>query len=467
MAVIDPDWAWQTYEPSAQNPWNLQKVGHLYRRAALGARWDELQQGLQLGPHKLIDRLLRGGEQTAEFDRETHAWGQTIRTANNGTQAPAWWLWRMLRTPHPLREKMTLFWHNHFATSNAKVRNAAYMLGQYDLLYKYALGSFASLLQEISKDPAMMLWLDTVQSKKGMPNENYARELMELFSLGIGNYTESDIREAARALTGWEIRSGHFYLNKSQQDTGSKTVFKQTGHWSGEDIVRLCLEKDACSLFIIRKLFRFLIGENCAPTPALLNPLAQEYRHSYETGKIVEKIIRSNLFFSANSYRGSIKSPVDFIVSIVRAFEAQIGSSELARDLETLGQNLLNPPSVKGWDGGQAWLNSQTLLYRQNLALRLCDHRVSNSLQSGGSLPLPVALVRKLHCDEPGAMIDLFLKLFVDNVVPPETRARLVAWSSKTLSSSYPLHWSPERRSEHRIITACHLILTLPEFQLN
>ena len=187
---VDPRWAWEPYKPTDKNPWTLQKVGHVYRRAAFGANWRELHAGLELGPDKLIDKLLRGEPGLADFEKETLRWGASIRKANNGLQASEWWLYRMLYTPQPLKEKLALFWHNHFATSNAKVLNAGYMMGQYDLIYQYALGNFAELLQAISKDPAMMVWLDTVQSKKGMPNENYARELMELFSLGIGNYTE-------------------------------------------------------------------------------------------------------------------------------------------------------------------------------------------------------------------------------------------------------------------------------------
>src|SRR5262249_23947810 len=141
---------------------------------------------------------------------------EVIARANNGQQARGWWLYRMLYGPQPLHEKLTLFWHNHFATSNAKVQNAGFMIGQYELLRRHALGNFRGLLQEMSRDPAMMVWLDTSLSKKGKPNENYARELMELFSLGIGHYTEQDIREAARAFTGWEIKDGHGVLNPRQ-----------------------------------------------------------------------------------------------------------------------------------------------------------------------------------------------------------------------------------------------------------
>src|SRR5260221_10097725 len=168
------------------------------------------------GPQKPIGRFVKGTEAAPEFAQTAEIMNRAART--NINLARGWWLTRMLEGPHPLREKMTLFWHNHFATSNAKVQNPARMFRQYELMHAHALGSFAELLQGMSKDPAMMVWLDTVQSKKGQPNENYARELMELFSLGIGNYTEKDIREAARAFTGWEVRGEKWCFNPGQDD---------------------------------------------------------------------------------------------------------------------------------------------------------------------------------------------------------------------------------------------------------
>src|SRR5918994_4631085 len=181
--VIDPRTAWQPYTPDAANPWDLRKVGHVYRRAAFGASWAELQEGLKLGPQDLISKLLKGGQPSALYDPDTETFlTSAARKFNDGQQAGGWWLYRMLHGGHPLKEKLTLFWHNHFATSNAKVQNAGYMVGQHDLMHRHALGNFAELLQAMSRDPAMMVWLDTVLSKKGQPNENYARELMELFS---------------------------------------------------------------------------------------------------------------------------------------------------------------------------------------------------------------------------------------------------------------------------------------------
>src|SRR5438876_324682 len=210
---IDPRWAWEPYRPNDKAPWNLKRAGHLYRRAAFGAAHTELQAAVKKGPQKAIDDLLAGGPGQDAFDKQTEALAESIVRVNNGQQLRDWWLYRMLYTPHPLREKLTLFWHNHFATSNRKVNNAGYMLTQYELMRRHAQGNFRTLLQEMSHHPAMMVWLDTILSQRGRPNENYARELMELFSLGINNYrrpdtrnyTEQDIREAARAFTGWRI----------------------------------------------------------------------------------------------------------------------------------------------------------------------------------------------------------------------------------------------------------------------
>ena len=428
---------------------------------------NELQVGLDLGPDKLIDKLLKGGDGLAEFEKETLRWGDTIRKVNNGLQSSEWWLYRMLYTPHPLKEKITLFWHNHFATSNAKVLNIAYMMGQYDQMHQHALGKFSELLQEISKDPAMMIWLDTIQSKKGMPNENYARELMELFSLGIGNYTENDIREAARAFTGWEIKDGNFYNNSSQHDSTEKTVLDQKGKWKGEDIVRICLEQKACPRFIVRKLFKFLISESEFPSPELIEPLAVKLGKEFEFAPIIETMLRSNLFFSEFAYRSRIKSPVDYVLGIVRGLErAGWGVTNLARSLEQLGQSLFNPPSVKGWDGAQTWLNGQTLLTRQNLALTLCETRQKEEGAKDSS-PLPVLLAKHHAKMSDVDLVDFFVKLFLQGGIPRETVTKLTEYVGSTKKQTYPVYWSEQDVAEHRVLSVCHLVLTLPEFQLS
>jgi uncharacterized protein (DUF1800 family) len=351
--TIDPSWAWEPYRRSDKAPWDLLRAGHLLRRTTFGASWQDLQSTLKSGPEQAIDALLRGGPKQDEFDASMQSLAEFIAKGNNGQQLRGWWLHRMLYSPHPLREKLTLFWHNHFATSNAKVQNAGFMLGQYDLMRRHTLGHFGPLLQEMSKDLAMMVWLDTRDSKKGNPNENYARELMELFSLGIGHYTEQDIREAARAFTGWEIQDGKAVFNGKQHDSGEKKVLGQTGNWKGEDIVRICLEQKSAPTFVVGKLYRFLVSETVPATPELIEPLAEQFRKSdFDFGALVKTVLSSNLFFAPEVYRTRIKAPVDFALGIVRALEGRVGSVALAEVMEQLGQNVFYPPSVKGWDGG-------------------------------------------------------------------------------------------------------------------
>jgi uncharacterized protein (DUF1800 family) len=461
--TIDPKWAWEAYRPTDANPWNLQKVGHLYRRAAFGATWNDLQTGLKAGPEQTINDLFSGRGNQESFEKSMRDLVPSIERANAGQQARAWWLYRMLYSPHPLREKLTLFWHNHFATSNAKVNNAGFMLRQYDLMYEHALGNFRPLLHGMSKDSAMVVWLDINGSKKKEPNENYAREIMELFSLGIGNYTEKDIREAARAFTGWEIRGTEVVFNKTEFDTGEKSVLGKTGNLTGADIVDVCLEQKACPLFIADKLYRFLISESVPPTKELLEPLAEQFRKSnLDFGQLVRTVLKSNLFFSPTAYRMRIKSPVDFALGLVKALEGQPGTTALAAVLESLGQSVFYPPSVKGWDGGRAWLNGQTLLYRQNLALALTsteDPRFNKRCD-------PTVLVRK-QATKDGDVVDFLLKLFVQDDVPPETRTRLADYEKKSAKQSVPVYWTEQDAADHRIRTLTHLVLTLPEFQLD
>jgi uncharacterized protein (DUF1800 family) len=462
--MIDPRWAWESYRPTDQNPWDLRKAGHLYRRAAFGATWDEQQAAVADGPDKAIDKLLRGHEDAAR-DRDLGLKAATIRRFNNDAELAAWWLNRLVWSGklHPLREKMTLFWHNHFATSNSKVRNAGYMLGMYDLMSRHALGNFRDLLQEISKDPAMMVWLDTTQSKKGQPNENYARELMELFSLGIGNYTERDIREAARAFTGWEVRDGKAFLNSAQHDDGDKTVLGSTGRFKGEDIVRICLEQESCSYFIVGKLFKFLVSETIPPTRELLAPLADQFRRSgFDFGALVATVLRSNLFFAPEAYRTQVKSPVELAVGIIRALGARPNFSALAQRLEGLGQHLFHPPSVKGWDGGPAWLNAQTLLFRQNLALALTSDDGQLSPRCD-----PAELARRQNRSDDAATVDFFLALFLQGDVPTATRERLQEYLRTVRKPVTTEYESIFAEPDRPVRALCHLVLTLPEFQLN
>jgi uncharacterized protein (DUF1800 family) len=458
--------AWDAYRPTAANPWDARKVGHLHRRAGFGATAADLDRDLADGADKTLDRVLAGGTADADFDRTSDfmASERSLPAGSPPVQLAAWWLYRMLRTPHPLHEKLCLFWHNHFATSIVKVQNARYMLGQYRTIATYALGRFDELLQAMTLDPAMLVWLDAKDSKKGKPNENYARELMELFSLGIGHYTETDIREAARAFTGYSIKAGRSQFTERDHDGGRKTVFGKTGPYKAGDIVDLCLAHEACPRFIVGKLYRFLFADVETPNPEFLAPLVRQYRESkFDTGKLVATMLRSNHFFAPETYRAKVKSPVEFAVGIVRGLEGNVGPLSLATALESLGQVLFAPPSVKGWDGGPAWLNAQTLLFRQNLALAL----TSTEDTRFGRRCDPVAALKKHGVDGEEAAIEYFLKVFLQGDASPEARGQLKDYAKRTKGTKYPPYWSADDVANHRLRALAHLALTLPEFQLN
>ncbi len=367
---------WAEYVPTAKDPWDLRKVAHLHRRAGFGASWGELQRDLKAGPQESVNRLLKPRSETEEEKDALAALRQGLLDSGDGERLKAWWLYRLLWDPDPLREKLTLFWHGHFATSNRKVQNIGFMLRQNELLRKHALEEFAPLLTALITDPAMLIWLDGAGSKKVKPNENFGREFLELFTLGIGHYTEKDIREAARAFTGW-IRSprnfgqsGTFHFDPAQFDDGQKTFLKQTGAWKPADIVRITLEQPACAEFLCRKLYRFLVSEAKDPGAELLKPLAEELRtHKYSIRHVVGIILRSQHFYSAAAYRQRIKGPVEFSAGLLRMLEVPRGDVRLlalAVACDRQGQELFAPPNVKGWDGGRTWINSTTVLERSN-----------------------------------------------------------------------------------------------------
>ncbi len=408
-------------------------MAHLHRRAGFGATWGELQRDLHDSPAASIDRLLRSAEPTQEEQQALDVLRQGVLDTNDPERLKAWWLYRTVYGADPLREKLTLFWHGHFATSNHKVRSVPAMLEQNELFRRQALGEFRELLLSICSDRAMLVWLDGGNSPKEKPNENFGREFLELFTLGLGHYTEKDIREAARAFTGWVVNHGYefpprheFHFDKARFDDGAKTFLKQIGRWGAANIVRITLEQPACAEFLCRKLYRFFVSDN--PPPAdLIAPLAQELRfHSYAIRHVVEIILRSRHFFSAAAYRQRIKSPVEFSAGLVRVLEVPRGGMNLlalAVACGRQGQDLFYPPNVKGWDGGRTWLTSATLLERGNW---VSDVIWGNATM--GVLPYDPPAWTKAHGPRPdraaAALVDLLLQSDLD----PRARALITAW---------------------------------------
>lgn len=382
---------WAPYVPSAKEPWDLRKVGHLHRRAGFGATWSELQRDLKAGPAESIERLLHPESSDAQFRQVAAALKEAVGASDVGLSSPGdpldarvWWLYRMIYGDDPLGEKLTLFWHNHFATGLHGVYSLGLMLNQNELLRKHARGKFGDLLAAIEADRAMLVWLDNGTNSKDHPNENFAREMLELFTLGVGNYTEADVRAAARGLTGWS--QGHDSLfNKTNEfthqeelvDTGSKTFLGHTGPWRRSDIFRIVLKQPAAARHLCRRLYRWFISESAAPGDELIEPLAIELRASnYSIEHVVGIMLRSRHFFSPAAYRQRVKSPVEFCAGAIRELEPRRSPNLLplaAQSCEDQGQILFDPPSVKGWDGGAAWLDSNGTLVRLNWVTELLN----------------------------------------------------------------------------------------------
>jgi uncharacterized protein (DUF1800 family) len=382
---------------------------HLLNRSSFAANVDEIKTFAALTREQAADRLLatagrpvaarppqwvdepfvslrmgRGlsPEERKEFQREQFRKGIELR---------AWWVAEMLSTASPLTEKMTLFWHNHFVSSLQKVRSPQLMYRQNMLLRHHALGNFAELLHAIAKDPAMVIYLDSVSNRKGHPNENFAREVMELFTLGEGHYTERDIQEAARAFTGWSINrdSGELLFRPAEHDDGVKTVLGRTGDFDGAAVLDILLGQSQTAEFVVAKLWREFVSP--APDAAEVKRIASLFRDSrYDIRVALRAILVSDAFYSPAHRASLVKSPVELAIGTLRQFNFTTGESlPFVFTLNRLGQNLFAPPNVRGWPGGEAWINSSTLLGRRALLARLfrsSEEQAAEATEGRGSM---------------------------------------------------------------------------------
>ena len=457
---LRPEVAWTAYIPNPGNRWDDVKVAHLFRRATGGATSEQIEHGLKLAPTDLIRELIDGGKGQPAFEAEIVALREGVLSSSDPQQLKGLWIYRMLHSPHPLQERMTLFWHNHFATSNAKVNDLRLMQQQNDSQREHALGHFDDLLQAMTRDPAMLIWLDSQSNKKSHPNENYGRELFELFGLGVGHYTERDIQESSRALTGWSVRNGKSHFDPEQHDTGMKTVLGQTGNFHAGDIVRICLAQPACAEFIVQKLFRFLVSETVTLDSTYIAPLAAGFRtRNYDISWLVERLLSSWVFFSPAAIGQVVKSPVEFVVGTVKSLKGAVSPIRLASFCDQLGQGLFYPPSVKGWEGGERWISSTGLLFRQNLAFEL----TRGTGLGGRSDPAKLLPTDKPQSDEDIARY--FTHLFHQQVEAAVLQqiVEQIGRERVRLQQEFRSTRSVEGALAR---TAAHLALTLPEFQL-
>ena len=366
-----------------------EEARHLLNRTGFDAQLREIDAFARLSRREGVERLLAGVHSEARTPRPAWAkeWtdpryirrmGEEERRAfvrvqiERAVELKAWWVTEMLGTDSPFTERMTLFWHNHFTSSLQKVRSPPLMLRQNALLRKHALGNFGELLHAVSRDPAMIVYLDSATNRRGQPNENFARELMELFTLGEGKYGEHDIKEAARAFTGWSIDldTGEFLFRPRQHDDGVKVVFGKTLK-SGTEVLDVLLAHPATAEYVAARLWREFVSPQ--PQPEELKRVAAAFRDSrYEVRAAMRALLLTPAFWAPENRAALIKSPTELVVGTLRQFNIAVGDPlPFAFLLGHFGQDLLSPPNVKGWPGGEHWINSTTLLARKQFLERL------------------------------------------------------------------------------------------------
>jgi uncharacterized protein (DUF1800 family) len=447
-------------------------MSHFLRRAGFGPAPGEVERRIADGWESTVRTFVEPGsedEKLAELDRQIGG----ILDFGSIDDVRAWWIYRMIHSRQPLVEKMTFFWHGHFATSVGKVGNAFQMAQQNRLFRERALGPFGDLLARVARDPAMLVWLDGSSNKKARPNENFAREVMELFTVGAGEYTEVDVREAARAFTGWTVRDEAFFFDPGQHDAGPKRFLGHEGPLDGSDVLRILAEHPATARRLSRKLFEFFVHE--APDEKELAPAVAAWKETRgDVREVLRTLFLSPSFVSQKAWRARVKSPADYVIGSIRSLGGTITPRQVSSLMARMGQDLFNPPSVKGWDGGKAWISTSSLFERFNFAASITTARgpvgtshVDPQLLFGGRTPTTAREVA-----------DLLVDHFLDGDLPQASRDALIAYLETPAplpakeTPKEPTPASPPFRLDTRMLDekvrgAVHLILSTPEYQLS
>ena len=484
-----------------------QEVAHLLRRAGFGAAPAEIDALAALDHSAAVERLLNPPNALAP-DAEFNFERLMADAEYNPTllNLQEWWLNGLVATTHSLREKMVVFWHGHFATGFTKVDNAVYMLNQNQLLRRHALGNFKTLVKAITRDPAMMVYLDSQTNNKARPNENYARELMELFTIGISNYSETDVREAARAFTGLGIKGeGVVTYNERDHDTGTKNFMGKSGNFAPDDIIDIILARKETASFIATKLWRFFVSQD-VPQAAMGKVADALYSSSYDISTALRTVFTAPEFLAKETYYAQIKSPVELIVGTLRTLGAVDVEQRIALQISNMGQALFQPPTVKGWDGGQKWLNSTTFFDRVNFANSVASARANqparfdlaaffgNSAPSSGDNAVDAVLARVLPNATISSESRAALVGYTGSLTPaaingafaltggatqqtekpnptktPAAKANPTKDAKQGSQTAQPGAQQPnqERQAEGKLRGLIHLAMSLPEYQLN
>ena len=428
--------------------WDRARAAHLYRRAAFGATPADIERALDEGLEATVDRLLDLNVSNDALDARLARQTDLDLTKFGGILR--WWAIRLVWSARPLEERMTLFLHDHFATAISKVGQPEPMLEQNQLLRRHALGNFTTLTTDIARDTAMLIWLDNRTNVKDHPNENFGRELLELFLLGHGNYSEEDVASAAKAFTGWTIsrQTRRFAFVDRLHDHSQKTFLARTGDWDGDDIVSMACGEEAHARFLAEKLYFFFVHEHAGES--VLERFANVYRDAgTELKPLVRAILTSEEMYSEHVLWSKVKSPADHAITALR--QLAIDDDRAARVAGTAmsaeGQTLFNPPDVAGWDGGMQWINSASLLTRMNFGAPLLNWFDPARFLEGSSWSTAAELV------------DVYLDRLGPLDVPASTRAALEGYVAPggALPSGSTLTW--------RMRGLAQMVISLPEWQ--
>ena len=487
-------------EELPDSQWNTATAAHLINRAGFGGSPQDIENLREMGLHKAVEWFLnyekfpddvpapdwahpdpediaRREAIRQESDPETRRMLQQQQNREEDAQMAElryWWLRRMALGSRPFQEKMTLFWHGHFATSFDKVRMPYFLWLQNETLRQNAVGNFNQLLIAASEDPAMLIYLDGASSHRNHPNENFAREVMELFTLGEGHYTEQDIQQAAKAYTGWAISKDrlHYEYHQNNHDPGPKTIFGQTGNFTGEDVLNLICAKPECAQFIAKKIWRFFVQDE--PPQPLIAALAKNFHdHGMDLRHLMGTIFRSKEFYSPAVVRSQIKSPVQWLIASSHQLEAPLPTEPMSLVmLRQLGEELFNPPNVKGWDGGIAWITTNNLLDRYNFAAAFVEgdrvalpslqgqmKNLMNTMSDDGLMQLSPSDISKLFTESDLVTPESFLAALQARFLNAQLAPQRIASLSEFLKSRSPLE-------EVDIRKAIRLIMSTPEYQL-
>ncbi|MDE2571095.1 MAG: DUF1800 domain-containing protein [bacterium] len=446
--------------------WTERQAGHLLRRAGFGGSQDDVARLVSLGMERAVDSLmdLSAGSGMAQQPEGTLGWGKGERRQTYVSMA-GWWLNRMLATPCPLQEKMALFYHGHFTSAVfQKGVRPLEMVDQINLYRRLALGDIRDLTHRVVRDPAMMRYLDTVSDSKQHPNENFARELMELFTMGHGSgYTEEDVRQAARAFTGYTLRGGRyaergqFVFMPRRHDDGVKTFLRRAGNLNAGDIVEIIYQQAATPKFLAGKLLEFFLYWD--PEPELVEAYGRLLEgNRWQVSALMSTLLRSRLFYSGRAYRALVKSPAEFVIGTLQLVKRTTlqEPAPVVASMRRMGQILFLPPNVAGWSAGAAWINSATMLARQNFA----DAVAMTPMASD-----PAEYVRDTATMDPSKLAAGIVDLVVQGDVSAAQRARIASYLAGPQESAGRMNLNGENLQQ-RVRGAVYLAMATPAYQL-